>query len=1350
MARTEILVQTSQAESAIAKLNQSFTGLSQRLDQMLSQTQAMSAKLNAAMGGVSLDKELNRQLDSAAAGLRKFSQQVDQFGNEISSKLRGKMQAAFGEGMFKGGTNINTVFGSQSVAVVRELTSGDAQTRKFMESQLQLAQQVGKVDVAFVEQQQLLAKTVVAYQQGILSAQEFKESLIQISLAQKTLDLSGISQAGQSALTGIAGTKPGMHGWKPGGIQMGGGGNYADTQLSLTGLSDAASQMMMQQAGVPPLMAQIAAGMSSADAATQKLARSELQLRTASGELSAQQNATIKQLAALSTSAQMGMTPLAGLSTKMAEAHGITTKFQLSLMELSKAAQIGYGPLSGVASRITAFGILAESTGFQVAALAVGVIGLMYAFDKIVGVASEAQAEILTLQGVLKATGDSTGLTLKEINSYAEQMARTTMATESDARKAAGVLAAFPNIQGENFKRALMVAQNLAALGFGGLVEETHLVARALEDPNTNLQALTRSLGKVPAEVRMVADALIEMGQRSMATGLLLTFMENRLGNAAESQASGLSGALHKFWTALHQTNEKLGESSGALQAGASFWSFLADKINAAADAMTRVNQQSSTEVAGAGLANWLKARLGPLLVSPLHLPPEGPEWGAPLSAPSTYKAAPTKPAFNAADVATGLVANIAEFGEYNKLVKTFNDLSIAGGHSTEILAELQKQLLTGTEGIKDLDGGLSTATFAQLAFNKANLDTHEKIVALEDSVMKYRTAIQKLGDTQADLVAKAGMTAKLLSLPFDQRAKAIEDMRIREAQFQAGLRPSLYGTFPLSGEAAAEKQRKMGIVTAGTMGVISNEDLARQRESQAAFGAQVGMINLQRQAIGGITPELARQTAETQKQLEFGKDIIHTLTTEEQIQIRQAGTLAVMTLTTERLKSIYNTLRDRTDEMQKIELQRHGINSMSVKDMDIALAKMQEEQRIAKELPGIDAQYRDSLIKTAETIAGETYELNRQKEAVSTVTNLMTSSFDKVGGAITEAFTQGNGAAVDFRGVMQGINSEIIQLIVKLGVINPLINSLFPSANLQTLSGVASALANPQVQATTANTTAVGVATGGMATLTASIEALTAVLQTQGMTGAQAANALPPLTSGQVQQGTGYGWTPNAGAPTGAATGTATGPGSMFSNAWEMIKNSTKSLFDMIGSLFKSGMSGLGDMLSSAWQAISGMFQQGGSLQGVGSMASSALAWLMSAQGNVFGGGHIYPFAQGASFALGRPSDLVFNPTLFQFGAGQIGMMGEAGPEAIMPLTRGRSGELGVKAHGYGDSGGGSPVNIQIVNNNGSDVSVKRVGTRGWQVMIEAAVGDSIDRGGIVGQKIEKNYGVSRAGVPR
>jgi lambda family phage tail tape measure protein len=58
-------------------------------------------------------------------------------------------------------------------------------------------------------------------------------------------------------------------------------------------------------------------------------------------------------------------------------------------------------------------------------------------------------------------------------------------------------------------------------------------------------------------------------------------------------------------------------------------------------------------------------------------------------------------------------------------------------------------------------------------------------------------------------------------------------------------------------------------------------------------------------------------------------------------------------------------------------------------------------------------------------------------------------------------------------------------------------------------------------------------------------------------------------------------------------------------------------------------------------------------------------------AKGGVVSRGQVMPFAKGGVVAA---------PTYFPLARG-VGLMGEAGPEAVMPLARGPDGRLGVSA---------------------------------------------------------------------
>jgi lambda family phage tail tape measure protein len=74
--------------------------------------------------------------------------------------------------------------------------------------------------------------------------------------------------------------------------------------------------------------------------------------------------------------------------------------------------------------------------------------------------------------------------------------------------------------------------------------------------------------------------------------------------------------------------------------------------------------------------------------------------------------------------------------------------------------------------------------------------------------------------------------------------------------------------------------------------------------------------------------------------------------------------------------------------------------------------------------------------------------------------------------------------------------------------------------------------------------------------------------------------------------------------------------------------------------------------------------------------------------------GSNLSLFADGGAFSQGRTTALgggvVSQPTAFPMRGG-TGVLGEAGPEAIMPLARGADGKLGIRA----DGGGSGPVTV-------------------------------------------------------
>ena len=94
----------------------------------------------------------------------------------------------------------------------------------------------------------------------------------------------------------------------------------------------------------------------------------------------------------------------------------------------------------------------------------------------------------------------------------------------------------------------------------------------------------------------------------------------------------------------------------------------------------------------------------------------------------------------------------------------------------------------------------------------------------------------------------------------------------------------------------------------------------------------------------------------------------------------------------------------------------------------------------------------------------------------------------------------------------------------------------------------------------------------------------------------------------------------------------------------------------------------------------------------------------------------------------------VVGSPTTFQMSGGKTGLMGEAGPEAIMPLKRGSNGQLGVQVNG---NAGGTTVNNNITVT-GSDAAAVRMEVAKMIPQItnatKAAIIDAKRRGGQMG----------------
>jgi lambda family phage tail tape measure protein len=170
---------------------------------------------------------------------------------------------------------------------------------------------------------------------------------------------------------------------------------------------------------------------------------------------------------------------------------------------------------------------------------------------------------------------------------------------------------------------------------------------------------------------------------------------------------------------------------------------------------------------------------------------------------------------------------------------------------------------------------------------------------------------------------------------------------------------------------------------------------------------------------------------------------------------------------------------------------------------------------------------------------------------------------------------------------------------------------------------------------------------------------------------------------------------------------------GSSFASAFE-------GMADQLTDFVTTGKASFRDFAASVLRDISRMiikyaiFNAVKGIMNIFNPAAAAAPLVQAANGRVFAQNGIQAFARGG---------IVNKPTVFPFANG-IGLMGEAGPEAIMPLRRGRDGNLGVMS-----SGGGTTNVVVNVDASGSSVEGDQQQAKALGNVISAAVQSELVR---------------------
>jgi hypothetical protein len=174
---------------------------------------------------------------------------------------------------------------------------------------------------------------------------------------------------------------------------------------------------------------------------------------------------------------------------------------------------------------------------------------------------------------------------------------------------------------------------------------------------------------------------------------------------------------------------------------------------------------------------------------------------------------------------------------------------------------------------------------------------------------------------------------------------------------------------------------------------------------------------------------------------------------------------------------------------------------------------------------------------------------------------------------------------------------------------------------------------------------------------------------------------------------------------------------GDLGANLGSSFASAFQGMADQLTDFVTTGKASFGDFARSVLKDLSNIFIKFALFQTLKAIVPGDSAFgkfLGFADGAAFAQNGIQPFARGG---------IVDRPTLFPFAKG-TGLMGEAGPEAIIPLKRGRDGKLGVAG------GGGGTTNVVVnVDASGSKVEGDQSQAKALGNVISAAVQSELVR---------------------
>lgn len=220
--------------------------------------------------------------------------------------------------------------------------------------------------------------------------------------------------------------------------------------------------------------------------------------------------------------------------------------------------------LKSVESQFTRLSATAANFGRGLVA-GVGIAGAAGIFGKMVTEVREAELATAKLSASLKAAGNSTGLSLAQINEATGNLARNFMVSGEAATEAAARLNSFGAVTGSRFKEVLALSADMSAAVGGDLTSSVDRLGKALVDPVEGLSAITKAVKAFNPAVADSAREMAKLGDVAGAQTAILAELSRVVGGSAKEQGETLAGSFHRAGEALGDFLERAANGTGII-----------------------------------------------------------------------------------------------------------------------------------------------------------------------------------------------------------------------------------------------------------------------------------------------------------------------------------------------------------------------------------------------------------------------------------------------------------------------------------------------------------------------------------------------------------------------------------------------------------------------------------------------------------------------------------------------------------------------------------------------------------------------------------------------------------------